>query len=390
MNLTPLASRCSDVVRHALVRRGMDQSRAAAAAMGLDPVALLFESLTTSELDSLVRAAHADGVECISGSNWALLAGSISGLAGLTRSAVDVLSATAINEIGRYLRGLAEPPERWITSRGTIDLSRPVVVGILNVTPDSFSDGGQYLEPDAALRHADSLLEAGADMLDLGAESTRPGRPQPVPAAEEWSRLGPVLCGLVQRYPEVPLSVDTVKPETAKLALQAGAWAVNDVSGLRLDPGVADVCARYGAGLILMHSRGTFSELATYDHADYEDVVVDTLEELERSVDCATSRGVDRERLIVDPGLGFSKRPEQNYEILSRLRAFAALGLPVMIGPSRKRFLGTVTGTEVNDRDVATAAACTAAYMEGVDLFRVHAVRPVREALEVAHAIRTV
>lgn len=390
MNLTPLASRCSDVVRHALVRRGMDSSRAATAAMGLDPVALLFDSLTTAELDSLARAAHKQGVECISGCDWVLLAGSISGLAGLTRSAVDVLSSEVMEGIGRYLRGLSEPPERWVTARGPIDLRRPVVVGILNVTPDSFSDGGLYLHPDAAVRHAESMLEAGAHMLDIGAESTRPGRPQTVPATEEWRRLGPVLKELARRFSEVPISVDTMKSEIAELALDAGAWAVNDVSGLRLNPAVADVCARQGAGLVLMHSRGAPSEMASYDHAEYEDVVADTVGELEWSVNRATSHGVERERIAVDPGLGFSKRPEQNYEILHRLRAIAALGFPVMVGPSRKRFLGGLTGSAVIDRDVATAAACTAAYMEGANLFRVHAVRPVREALEVASAIRMV
>jgi dihydropteroate synthase len=390
VNLTPLASRCSDVVRHALVRRGMDPSRAATAATGLDAVALLFDSLTTVELDSLVRAAYKQGVECISGGDWVLVAGSISGLAGLTRSAVDILCPEIMEGIGRYLRGLSEPPERWVTARGSIDLRRPVVVGILNVTPDSFSDGGLYLDSVAAVRHAESMLEAGARMLDIGAESTRPGRPQAVPATEEWRRLGPVLEELARRFSEVPMSVDTIKPQIAERALDAGAWAVNDVSGLRLNPGVADVCARHGAGLILMHSRGAFSELASYDHAHYEDVVADAMGELERSVNCATSRGVERERIVVDPGLGFSKRPEQNYEILHRLRTIAALGFPVMIGPSRKRFLGAVTGSDVTDRDVATAAACTAAYMEGADLFRVHSVGAVREALEVANAIRTV
>ncbi len=388
MNLTPLASRCPDVVRHALVRRGMDEARAAAAATGLDPVTLLFDSLSTEELDSLVLAARKQGVECLSGADWALLAGSMWGLASLTRSGADILPRAAIEDIGRYLRGLAERPERWIMARGSIDLCSPVVVGILNVTPDSFSDGGQFLEPEAALRHADDLLEAGARMLDVGAESTRPGRTQAVAAEEEWGRLEPVLDGLARRYPEIPVSIDTVKAETAELALTAGAWAVNDVSGLRMDPRIADVCAKHGAGLILMHSRGTLSDMATYDHAHYEDVAAETTFELDRSVDCATSRGLGRDHIVLDPGLGFSKRPEQNYQILNRLRTVAALGFPVMIGPSRKRFLGDATGTEVGERDVATAAACAAAYMEGAGLFRVHAVRPVREALDVASAIR--
>ncbi len=283
----------------------------------------------------------------------------------------------------------AAGPASWPLERGSVSLAQPVIVGILNITPDSFSDGGRLLDPVAALEHASQLVEQGAAMLDLGAESTRPGRPEPVTPAEEWRRLEPVLTGLAERHPQVPLSVDTVKAETASRALAVGAWAINDVSGLRLDPEIADVCAERGAGLVLMHSRGSVSTMASYDHAAYEHVTDEVVRELEQAVETAVSRGVGAERVVLDPGLGFAKRPEHNYVILGHLPALAALGHAVMVGPSRKRFLGAVTGRDVADRDAATAIACAAACLGGASLFRVHAPAAVREALAIAHAIRS-
>lgn len=273
-------------------------------------------------------------------------------------------------------------------ARGAVSLERPVVVGILNITPDSFSDGGQFLAPAAALRHAEAMVDAGADMLDVGAESTRPGVASRLAVADEWARLEPVLTQLARRFPAVPVSVDTVNADTGRRALDLGAWALNDVSGGRVDPGVADACAAYGAGLILMHSRGSVSEMATYQHAIYDDVVAEVAAELARVVDVAVGRGVDRGCVVLDPGLGFAKRPEHNYALLRGLPALVALGYPVMVGPSRKRFLGHVTGGEVTERDNATAAACVAAYDQGASLFRVHDVPRVREALAIAHAVR--
>jgi dihydropteroate synthase len=277
----------------------------------------------------------------------------------------------------------------WKTARGNIPLDWPVVAGILNVTPDSFSDGGQFVEPAIAIRHAETMVEQGADLIDIGAESTRPGRPTPVSADEEWRRLEPVLTELVRRLPDTPFSVDTVKSETARRALEAGAWVINDVSGLHVDPELAAVCARAGCGLILMHSRGSVREMATYDHARYRDVVGEVAEELAGSVAAARDRGVAVESLVVDPGLGFSKRPEHNYAVLRELSRITALGFPVMVGPSRKRFLAAATDLPVDQRDPATAAACVAAYFLGAGLFRVHNVALAREALAIAHTIRT-
>lgn len=277
----------------------------------------------------------------------------------------------------------------WPMARGTLPLDRPIVVGILNVTPDSFSDGGRWLDPGHALAHAEALVAEGADMLDVGAESTRPGQPPPVPPDEEWRRLRPVLAGLAQRLPQVPLSVDTVKAETARRALEAGVWAVNDVSGLRLDPGIADACAATGAGLILMHSRGTVRTMASDEHAVYQSVTAEVVAELRAAIARALAAGVAEERIVLDPGLGFAKRPEHSYRILHDLPALLTLGRPVMVGPSRKRFLGVATGRDVHARDVATAAACLTAYELGARLFRVHAPGPVRDALAVADAVRS-
>ncbi|UCD24644.1 MAG: dihydropteroate synthase [Gemmatimonadota bacterium] len=387
MNLTPLAPRDPERIRDALVRRGMGEAKAWAAAQGLAPVVLFLDDTTSHDRDAIVAASANQGVESIVGDDWVLLAGSTANLASLQRSGAKYIRQEILNEIGQCLHDFVERPDSWVMRRGKVDLSRPVVVGILNVTPDSFSDGGEFVTPESALRHAESMLAEGAAMLDVGAESTRPGRPNPVSAEQEWVRLGPVLSELAREHPGVPVSVDTVKSETARRALEAGAWAINDVSGLRFDPAIADVCANMGAGIILMHSRGSFSEMATYDHAEYEDVVAETVGELERSAETAMKRGVVREGIVLDPGFGFSKQPEQNYEILRGLESVVSRGFPVMVGPSRKRFLGAVTGKEVHERDAATAAACIAAYSEGAILFRVHAVGLVKEAMDVIGAI---
>ncbi len=388
MRVNALTLREPSALRDALARRGLDPGRADAAVKGIGPVALLFDSVSAEERDGLDETAKRHGLECLTGEGWALLVGSVSALSGSIRSGSSRLSADTAADIGRLLRGTVEPPTSWGMVRGTISLDHPVVVGILNVTPDSFSDGGRYLGSDAAIRHAEYLLECGADMIDIGAESTRPGVSRRLSPSEEWLRLEPVLRESVRRFPSVPVSVDTVNPETGRRALDVGAWALNDVSGLRLDAGIASVCAEYGAGLILMHSRGNLGEMSTYQYAEYDDVATEVATELQHSVRVAEEHGVSRDRIVLDPGLGFAKRPEHNYAVLRGLTVLAALGLPVMVGPSRKRFLGQVVGADVSERDNATAAACVAAYALGAGLFRVHDVHRVREALQIAHAVR--
>jgi dihydropteroate synthase len=375
------------VVRDALVRRGIDAVHADATARGLSPIAVVFDDIPSDISRTLIEVAGHHGLELSTGDDWVMLAGSAARLAGLARPDVTTLPSSVSEELGRALAGLVDPPHRWVTARGSISLDRPVVVGILNVTPDSFSDGGQFLDADAALCHAAELVAAGANMLDVGAESTRPGRPEPVPADEEWRRLEPVVREIARRFPEIPISVDTVKAETARRALEAGAWAVNDVSGLRLDPQIAEICSGCGAGLILMHSRGTTRDMATYQFATYRNVMTETVAELSEAVARAESRGVMRDHIVLDPGLGFAKTPEQSLEVLRGVSALVALGFPVMVGPSRKRFLGVAARRDVAAGDRATAAACVAAYLSGASFFRVHDARGVREALDVAHAI---
>ncbi|HKI96666.1 MAG TPA: dihydropteroate synthase [Gemmatimonadales bacterium] len=389
MRVTPLAITSNAAVREALARRGFDDDRADAAARGVSPAAVLVDGVDAALRDALQRAAARQPIACLTGEGWVLLAATAAELAGLARWAAEAVPGPLAAELAAAVQGALAPPEAWITARGAIPLERPVVVGIVNVTPDSFSDGGRYLKPTAALRHADQLVAAGADALDVGAESTRPGRPDPVDAAEEWRRLAPVLDGLARHHPTVPVSVDTVKAETARRALDAGAWAVNDVSALRHDPALAEVCATAGAGLILMHSRGGLAAMATYDHAAYHEFVPEVVTELRAAADRARAAGVAASSVVLDPGFGFAKRPEQNYELLDQLGAITALGYPVMVGPSRKRFLGAMSGKPPAERDAATAAACVVARLAGVHLFRVHDAAGAREALDVVHAART-
>ncbi len=389
MSAAPLVLHHAREIEAALVRRGVAPSQAASAARGVQSVALVFDAIDADMRDRLGREASRAGLDCLTGTEWALLAGGVSRLAGLARPGASSLPEPVAHVLGSSLAALVERPRAWNLGRGSVPLDGPVVVGILNVTPDSFSDGGRYLDPDAALRQAEALLDQGAAMLDLGAESTRPGRPTPVSPDEEWERLEPVLAHLITRFPDVPVSVDTVKEAVARRSLEVGAWAINDVSGLRLDPGVADVCAEFQAGLILMHSRGTVADMATYDHAQYDHVGEAVVRELTVAARQAERRGVASDRIVVDPGLGFAKTPAQTLAAMRDLRMLASLGYPVMVGPSRKRFLGTVTGREVDARDGATAAACVTQYLMGAVFFRVHAVGPTHEALAVAHAVRS-
>ena len=384
MSLVALPPLNPHALADALAQRGYPAAHIEATVRGLRPVALLLDEVGAADRDTVLAEANRLGVDCATGEDWVVLSGGVSALGALARPEGSALPESMLQAIAE---ALAAPADRWTMARGVMDLSKPRIVGILNVTPDSFSDGGRFLDPDAALAHAESLVADGADMLDVGAESTRPGRPEPVSADEEWRRLAPVLEGLATRLPDTPVMVDTVKAETAGRAIDAGAWAINDVSGLRADPGVADRCAVAGAGLVLMHSRGTVSDMATYDHARYGHVTAALVRELRASMQIAIDRGVPAERLVIDPGLGFAKTAEQSLVALRDIAALTAVGTPVMVGPSRKRFLGAATGRDVGERDVATAAACVVAYLAGATLFRVHAVGPTRDALAVAHAV---
>jgi len=383
----PLAAHSARAVKELLTARGWDEVKADAAAGALRPAAVELVGLDEPTLLALVRHAGQLGLEVLTGADWAVLSGSEARLSALARPwVVPPELAQVADLVGRALP--PEPPAHWITSRGNLPLARPLVMGILNVTPDSFSDGGRYLSADQALVQADRLLAEGADLLDVGGESTRPGS-EPVPEAEERARVLPIVTALVQRHPAVPISVDTVKSAVAHAALVAGAAIVNDVSGGRLDPEMAATVARAGAGFVLMHSRGTVSTMARLDHAEYvPDVVTGVREELAQRLEAALAAGVTPDQIVLDPGFGFAKSADQNLLLCDRLAALLSLGRPLLVGPSRKRFLGSVTGREIAERDVATAAACVVAFERGARVFRVHNVALTRDALAVAAAVR--
>jgi dihydropteroate synthase len=390
VNVTPLALHSPRALRDALRSHGWEEGLAVAAAEGIHPTAFHLTGLDQDALEALVPFAGGLGLEVLTGDSWAILAGSRSRLSALARpwTVPGPLAQVAIGI------GLALPPApatTWLTSRGSIPLDRPVLVGILNVTPDSFSDGGRFAAADAALAHAEALLSAGASIVDVGGESTRPGRTEDVPIDEELRRVLPVVQAVVREHPGLMISIDTVKAPVARAALDAGAAIVNDVSALRLDPGMAGTVAAAGAGVILMHSRGSILELASYQHAEYAgNVVGAVLSELRDALTLATAAGVGVDATVIDPGFGFSKTVEQNLELFDQLGALQALGRPVLVGPSRKRFLGAIAGMPVEDRDQATATACALAYERGARLFRVHDVAAVREALALVCAVGAV
>jgi len=277
----------------------------------------------------------------------------------------------------------------WRHATGTLSLDRPRILGIVNVTPDSFSDGGRLASIDDARRHVDRLVEEGADIIDIGGESTRPQNAVAVDTDEELRRVLPVVAAVVRDHPEHPISVDTVKSCIAKEALAAGASIVNDVSGFRLDAEMPAVCARAGAGVVLMHSRGDVHDMATFVHATYgDDVVGAIIAELDACVDVARDAGIVDACIVIDPGIGFSKRGEHSIAVLGQLARVLALGHPVLIGASRKRFIGEITAVASPAARVAgTIGANVAALDRGARLFRVHDVKPSREALDVAWAI---
>jgi dihydropteroate synthase len=254
------------------------------------------------------------------------------------------------------------------------------VMGVVNVTPDSFSDGGRFLRHQDAVAHGLELVADGADVLDVGGESTRPGA-EPVGEAEERARTEPVVAAL---SPHAPVSIDTTKVTVARAAIAAGATYVNDVSAFRLEPELAGLVADAGVDCCLMHMRG--EPRTMQDDPRYDDVVDDVKAHLEERMAFAIAEGVAEERIQLDPGIGFGKTVEHNLELLRRLDELVALGRPVLVGVSRKGFLGRLTGRPVDERVAGTIAANVLAYTRGASVFRVHDVAPVRDALTVAAA----
>ncbi len=255
---------------------------------------------------------------------------------------------------------------------------RALVMGILNVTPDSFSDGGHFARLENALAQANRMIAEGADIIDIGGESTRPGAAA-VSASEEQDRVLPVIEALAVETNAI-LSIDTYREETARLAISAGAHIVNDVWGLQREPGIARVAAETGAGLVIMHTGREREKLP--------DVIEDQFVFLHRSIEIAREAGIAEEAILLDPGFGFAKDAGENIELMNRLGELSALGFPLLVGTSRKRFIGHMTGREVaEDRDAATAATSVALRLRGAAAFRVHDVAMNRDALKVADAM---
>ena len=259
------------------------------------------------------------------------------------------------------------------------------IMGVVNVTPDSFSDGGLFLDAEAAIAHGRELAAEGADILDVGGESTRPGA-DAVGAEEELARTLPVVEALAgEAGPGVPVSIDTSKAPVAAAALDAGAAIVNDVTALRGDPDLAGLCAEHGCDVVLMHMLGTPRTMQ--EDPRYDDVVDDVKAFLVERISVAIDAGIDERRIWVDPGIGFGKTVEHNLELLRRLGELAELGRPIVIGTSRKRFLGSLTGRDVGERLGGTVASNVLAVAAGADVVRVHEVAAAREAITVAEAI---
>jgi dihydropteroate synthase len=277
-------------------------------------------------------------------------------------------------------------PPSIVCRKKVFDFSqRPFIMGIVNVTPDSFSDGGTFSNADQAVAHGVRLAEAGADIIDIGGESTRPGA-SPVSATEELERVLPVVSALAKKI-TVPLSIDTTKAAVAQKALEAGADMVNDVSALRFDQDMAHVVADYNVPVVLMHMRGT--PLTMQKNTRYTSVVDEIRDFLQERIDSAVTQGIAPEKIIIDPGIGFGKSLENgNLVILKKLSAFAGLGRPILVGTSRKAFIGKLLGAEPHAREEGTAATVAIAIYNGAHFIRVHDVRGMRQVALVAEAIR--
>jgi dihydropteroate synthase len=274
---------------------------------------------------------------------------------------------------------------RWefrLTSGQLWPIDRPLVMGILNVTPDSFSDGGRFLEPGKAVDHALQMEADGADLIDVGAESTRPGA-ESLTLEEEWRRLELVLEKIVSQL-KIPLSIDTYKSEIARRALTAGVQIVNDISGLTYDPGLIEVVAKAGCPLILMHIKGTPRDMQ--QNPSYQNVLEEIFRFFQQQLSLANQHGI--QQVILDPGIGFGKRLEDNLELIRRLAEFQVFGFPVMLGPSRKSFIGKVLNAAIEERLWGTAASVALAIANGARLLRVHDVRELKQVVELTRTVQ--
>jgi len=358
-------------------------------------VAVKLEGLSTAGANILKQTALACGGDCAV--NRAIVSGRVrhtDAVLFVTLRQLSVLADRLASQpecVARFVPGLVElsghvqMPARAIRlGRRTLDLARRTyVMGILNVTPDSFSDGGRFFEPSAALDHAAVMADEGADFIDIGAESTRPGS-SPVPAREQLARLMPVLRA-VKKKVKVPVSVDTTSAKVAQAVLREGADMINDVSALSGDPRMAAVVARAGVPCILMHMKGRPRTMQR--EPKYRDLMAEVTGFLADVLGRGERAGIERTQLLVDPGIGFGKTVAHNLEILRRLAELESLGAPVAVGPSRKRFIGVVLDAEPDQRLEGTIATCVLAARNGANVLRVHDVKPVARALRLADAV---
>ncbi|MEQ1559373.1 MAG: dihydropteroate synthase [Methyloglobulus sp.] len=263
--------------------------------------------------------------------------------------------------------------------------NKPLIMGILNVTPDSFSDGGKYIHIDSALRQVEQVLAGGADIIDIGGESTRPGA-EPVSSEEQIQRVVPVISAIVKQFPGATISIDTTLSTVAEAALIAGATLINDVSAGQHDPAILSLAAKYDAPIILMHSQG--SPKTMQDNPHYTNVITEVIDFLKARITAAVNAGIAKENILIDPGIGFGKRKQDNLDLLANLEQFVALGYPVLLGTSRKRFMGSLCNVaEPSGLVNATVATTVLGIMAGVKVFRVHDVKENRQAADVAWAI---
>jgi dihydropteroate synthase len=275
----------------------------------------------------------------------------------------------------------------WQTSRRKLDLERPLVMAILNVTPDSFSDGGKFTDFDEALKQAEKLIAEGADIIDIGGESTRPGSKR-VPVNEEIARVVPIIEAITKRF-DIPISIDTTKSEVAQAAVNVGAEIINDISGLRFDASIATVAAKHGMGLVLMHSRGEFETMHSQPPVD--DIIADVTDDFRRSLNLAQNSGVHPENIALDIGIGFGKTLEQNLELLAKLDKLVVEfdQYPLLVGTSRKSFIGKILdGAPPNERLSGSLASVAIAVWNGAKIVRVHDVKETIETVRVVNEIK--
>lgn len=277
---------------------------------------------------------------------------------------------------------------QWRVRDREFDLrEKTLVMGIVNVTPDSFSDGGQFVSPADAVRHAADLVADGADIIDIGAESNRPGRVETLTGQSEWDRLEPVLKDVRRDFPDTVISVDTYRFNTASRALEAGVNIINDIYALRRSPGIAGLCAEAGAGLLLMHMQGNPETMQ--EDPQYDNVLADIRNELRAAMESAITAGVNEAQIAIDPGIGFGKTVEHNIEILAGLEYLRLIQRPICVGASRKGFLGSLTDNlPKDDREEATIAAHCAAVLHGATIIRTHNVKAAVRSLAIIDTIR--